>query len=265
MNEIGNARHELTSMIAIESVRKGAEANIDISIAALDEHYGLSALVKRCAMLLVERLNADSVDANRAVSRIQFFLVFQKQSVLALLDILRGHVTEAYANLRTMIEAALFAALVEKEPKRFMTWLDAGDLGDRAAYETFKREFSTGNAKKLGNHRVAKLLKKYDILSKHTHTSIYHLSRSLRIARTEGSEEFRFRVFEFDPNDPTELRRNWLYAIEANIEIFDLYTSWLPQTSTSRDWDEAFDDLKREFVIAESIWQTAGEKLAERG
>lgn len=253
--EVG-AHYQLTSIVGIDKIRVGAEENIDISIRALDEHYGLAEKIKRCAALLVEHLSADAIDERRAVSRTQFFLVFHKQSVLAFLGILRGHVTEAYANLRVMIEAALFAALIEKEPKRLLTWIEAGDLENRSAYDAFKKEFASRKMWQLGDHRTKKLLDRFDILAKHTHTSIVHLSRSLKIERPAGSHEFQFRFFEYAQNDPTDLRQNWLYAVEANIEVLDLFASWLPSAATSSLWLQAFDDLKREFTIAEAIWES---------
>lgn len=184
-----------------------------------------------------------------------FVLCCQVKSKTALINIMRGQITEGFHDTRFAIEACAFLCRIHKHPDLADDWILAGD--DDVQYGKYRRKFGGNGLWSADQKNIKVLYEFYDKASKFTHPSIYATGRKLKIIDLpENKTKFEFHIFELTPEKQSQLPLMFLWTIEAHIQIIITFLEMLGDLlKKDKDFQSCFSDLQQRFLFEKGQWK----------
>ena len=218
--------------IEIEEIRESGEQNYQTSKKLLGDTLSLADDVLDLYRVLAEIMTKSQLAVRDEYATALHFLVgSQYQLTVGVLSALRGHVPDALRGTRMAIELCAFAACVKRNPALAVDWLNAGTSD--AAYEVYRRKFTTSKLFPRGLREWKELKDRYDIAAKLSHPSVYMMAGHARYRRTPTALNMEFHYFPLRHDDASEPTRTFLWIIDTHLKILHAFEDVLRQAIVS--------------------------------
>jgi len=197
-----------------------------------------------------------AIDERVAVTGVYFILWCRYHCTMAITTLLRGHRNDAFAHLRRGVEGAAFAARVRKHPELAETWLTAHHSAE--AFKKYKEKFATSRIFPEKDFALSRLREVYESTNPFSHPALKALAGHGQVKpKEDGGIEVTFKYHQFEPGDPSDFMRSFLYLIRANRWILDVFADVFPEvvSSNKQVWELRVNAFDATFDVLREKWR----------
>jgi hypothetical protein len=199
----------------------------------------------------------EAIDERIIVTGVHFILWCRYHCTMAITTLLQGHRNDAFAHLRRGVEGAAFAARVRKHPELAETWLTAGHSDE--TFKKYKEKFATSKIFPEKDLALSQLRDVYESTNPFSHPSLKALAGHGQVKAIEdGGIEVTFNYHQFEPGDPSDFMRSFLYLIRANRWILDVFADVFPEVvSCNKEvWQLRVNGFDATFDVLREKWRS---------
>lgn len=238
----------------LDDLRTAEEANYEVSLQRLGDTASLAEDFAE-AYGALSRLMRETKDPKHHVYVISIlFLAARYQLERAMLDVLRGRLTDGVQATRRAAELAAFAAKIGRHPHLADVWLEASK--DDGAYQRYREKFSK-DLFPANDELLKRLGSRYDQGSRQFHGSTFSVGGRASVTASAEGVEFEFKTFEIDDDEPAEPASVFLWILDTHFGILAVFVRVLEEQLGAKltAWEIRKNALDAKFGAHREKWR----------
>lgn len=240
----------------LSQFRRAEENNYLASAQRLGETLSLADAFHNTYLHLNDLLRQTKDPPNEIQVASIFLLAAEYELGQALLDSMRGRLTDAGQHNRRAVELAAFAARVKQAPDLAKVWIEASQ--DEGSYDEYVRLFRGKKIFPDDDELLKQLGERFSHTSKQFHASVYSVANRTKIEVIDDERlEFSFEHFEISEEDPTEPARTFLFTLDTHLKILAVFRRIFAKQLGPRlaEFDREAQALADAFVKERERWR----------